>query len=336
MEVFYYPEYNLPMSSITIPAREEHHPNLRPLSILRDLPAVADLIEQCFSSTMDSEGRRYVQDMRRAGNDNSFLKWANRVAESTSLPLTGYIWEEGHHIIGNVSLVPFKRNKHRLYLIANVAVHPDHRRRGIARALTVRAMQHAHEKNVGDIWLHVRADNAEAIHLYETLGFVERARRTNWQAVTDSNAQKLDTDIAITNRHPNFWRTQLNWLSRLYPDEISWHANWNFSTLKPGLLNWLYLMFVDINVRQWAATRKDNLLATLSWIPTGRGEGLFAATGERSDPEALTALLLQARRDLYHSYPHVSFEFPAGLFDDAIQAAGFKAQRTLIWMQATS
>ena len=324
------------MSSITVPARADNHPNLRPMSILRDLPAVADLIEQCFSSTMDSDGRRYVQDMRRAGNDNSFLKWANRVAESTSLPLTGYVWEEGHHIVGNVSLVPFRQNKHRLYLIANVATHPDYRRQGIARALTLRAMQHAHEKKVNDIWLHVRADNPEAIHLYETLGFVERARRTAWQAYTDANTSQVETDIAITNRYPRFWATQLKWLSRLYPDALSWHMNWSFSSLKPGLFNWLYLMFLDVNVRQWAATRKDDLLATLSWIPTGRGESLFAATGERSDPEALRALLTQARRDLSRSYPHISLEFPAGLFDDAIQAAGFKALRTLIWMQATS
>jgi ribosomal protein S18 acetylase RimI-like enzyme len=323
------------MSSITIPAREEHHPYMRPLSILRDLPAVADLIETCFSATMDSDGRRYVQDMRRAGNDNSFLKWANRVAETTSLPLTGYIWEQDHRIVGNVSLVPFKRNKHRLYLIANVAVHPDYRRRGIARILTERAMQHAREKNVQDIWLHVRADNPEAIHLYETLGFQERTRRTNWQASTDPRLDKLETDIAITSRQPRFWLTQNKWLSRLYPDALGWHANWNFSTLKPGFLNWMYLIFIDVNVRQWAATRKDSLLATLSWIPNGRGDGLFAAAGERSDPEALTALLLHARRDMHYSYPHIALEFPAGLFDDAIQAAGFKSLRTLIWMQAT-
>jgi len=314
---------------------------MRPLSIFRDLPAVADLIEQCFSATMDSEGRRYIQDMRRASGDNSFLKWANRVADTTSLPLTGFIWEEGNRIVGNVSVVPFKRHKHRLYLIANVAVPPDYRRRGIARTLTLRAMQHAHQKNVNDLWLHVRADNPEAIRLYETLGFKERARRTQWSAATDANLERIKTDIAITNRHPRFWQTQLNWLSRLYPDEMGWHANWNLSTLKPGLINWLYLMFIDLNIRQWAAVRPssnsgDNLLATLSWIPNGRGEGLFAAAGERSDPEALTALLIQARRDLYRAHPNVLFDFPAGLFDEAITAAGFKIRRTLIWMQATS
>lgn len=329
------------MSSITIPARGESHPHLRPLSILRDLPAVADLIELCFSSTMDTDGRRYVQDMRRAGNDNSFVKWANRAAETTSLPLTGYIWEESGRIVGNTSLVPFRHNKERIYLIANVAVDPSYRRKGIARALTERAMQHAREKKVNNIWLHVRDDNPDAIALYAKLGFIERARRTSWQAVTDLYAQQINTDISITGRHPNFWPTQLNWLSRLYPSALSWHRDWNINSLRPGFWNWFYLMFMDVNIRQWAAVRPSagsgaDLQATLSWIPTGRGESLFAAAGERSAPEALTALLIQARREIYQQYPNIALEFPAGQFDDAITAAGFKPLRTLIWMQATS
>lgn len=323
------------MASFTISARAEQHANLRPLSILRDLPAVADLIEMCFSNTMDNEGKRYVQDMRRAGKDNSFLRWANRAAESTSLPLTGYIWEENGKIIGNASLVPFRNRKHRVYLIANVAVHPDHRRNGIARALTERAMRHAHEKKVSNIWLHVRDDNPGAIELYAKLGFVERARRTSWQAVTDSYAPTLKTDIAITNRHPRDWQTQLNWLSRLYPDLLAWHRNWTFASLRPGLWNWLYLLFVDMNVRQWTAVRNDHMEAALAWIPDGRGESLYPAISDRSDPEALTALLLQARRDLSPFYPRISLEFPSTEFDGAILAAGFKSLRTLIWMQAT-
>lgn len=322
------------MATITLPARLDQRPNLRPLNILRDLPPVADLIEQCFSSTMDSDGRRYIQDMRRAGDDNSFIKWASRVADSTSLPLTGYIWEENNRIVANVSLVPFRRHKQRVYLIANVAVHPDYRRRGIARALTERALLHAREKKINEIWLNVRADNSEAIRLYKNLGFVERARRTHWQAATDSHLEKADTRIAVTNRIPRFWGTQIEWLSRLYPDRLAWHANWNFSTLKPGLLNWLYRVFIDINVRQWAATKNDSLLATLSWIPTGRGESLFAGIGERSDPEALTLLLQQARRDLHSYSSNISMDFPVSEFDPAIEAAGFKAQRTLLWMQA--
>ena len=333
-----------PMSSITIPARANAHPHLRPLNILRDLPAVADLIETCFSSTMDNDGKRYVQDMRRAGSDNSFTRWANRAADTTSLPLSGYVWEENGRVVGNASLIPFRHNKQRIYLIANIATHPDHRRKGIARALTERAMQHAHEKKVNNIWLHVREDNPGAIDLYTKLGFIERARRTSWQAGTDSHAPTLQTDIVITSRQPNDWQTQLGWLSRLYPNLLSWHRNWTFSALRPGFWNWLYLFFVDMNIRQWAAIRRDNpstgtgtkMEAALAWIPYGRGESLFAATGEQSDPDALTALLLQARRELFHIYPQIALEFPAGEFDNAIKAAGFKSLRTLIWMQATS
>ena len=131
------------MASIPLTARAEAHPHLRALNILRDLPAVADLIELCFSNTMDSEGQRYVQDMRRAGRDDSFLRWATKMTETTSLPLTGYIWEENGKIVGNASLVPFRRKNERIYLIANVATHPDFRRRGIARALTERAYAEA-------------------------------------------------------------------------------------------------------------------------------------------------------------------------------------------------
>ena len=322
------------MASITLPARAEHHPNIRPLSVLRDLPSVADLIEQCFATTMDGDGKRYVQDMRRAGSDNSFLQWAKRAADSTSLPLTGYVWEENQRIVGNVSLIPFKHDKHRLYLIANVATHPDYRRRGIARALTQRAMQHSRERKIDDIWLNVRADNPGAIQLYENLGFTERARRTNWQAMTDSRLETLKTDIAVTNRNPRHWATQLEWLTRLHPDEIAWHSKWNFSALKPGFLNWLYLVFIDMNVRQWAAVRGETLHATLSWIPTGRGEALFAGINHGSSPEALTLLLQQARRELHSSYSTINMEFPVSPWDEAIQAAGFKPLRTLLWMKA--
>jgi len=321
------------MASITLPTPTQH-PNLRPLNILRDLPSVADLIEQCFSDTMDSEGRRYVQDMRRAGNDNSFIKWANRVSDSTSLPLTGYIWEENNQIVGNISVVPFRHLGKKLYLIANVAVHPNHRRKGIARALTERALTHIREKNIKDVWLHVRADNPEAILLYTKLGFTEYARRTTWQTIP-GQYEITNQDIQITKRHPNFWQTQLNWLLRFYPDILGWHQNWNFNLLRPGFLNWLYLLLTDVNIRQWVAVKNNKLQATLSWIPHGREESLFIGTSERSDPEALTSLLIYARRELLHYYPKLSLEFPISDFDSAIQAAGFKQIRTLIWMHAT-
>ena len=322
------------MSSITIPVKANDHPHIRPLNVLRDLPAVADLIELCFSSTMDNDGQRYLSDMRRASHDDSFLSWASHMAETASMPLMGYVWEQDGRIVGNASLIPFRDRGKRIFLVANVATHPDFRRRGIGRALTERSMKQARSKNASAIWLHVRDDNPGAIQLYEGLGFKEIVRRTTWYAIPDHFVEMSKTDIQIVARQPRFWPQQQDWLRRLYPDSMNWYHTWNFNALKPGLWNWVYLLFLDFNIKQWAAVRKDQLLATLTWMPQGgRSESLFAGVGETSSGEALTQLLIQARRSLAN-HSSLTLDYPAGEMTDAIHAAGFRIRRTLLWMRA--
>jgi ribosomal protein S18 acetylase RimI-like enzyme len=327
------------MASITVPAKANDHPYVRSLNVLRDLPHVADLIELCFSSMMDNDGQRYVNDMRRAGRDDGFLRWANHMTETTSLPLTGYVWEENNKIIGNASLIPFRDRGKRIYLIANVATHPDHRRRGIAHILTQRAMEHARKKNAVAIWLHVRDDNPGAIQLYADLGFQEVARRTTWQANPDPHLLKPYSGVQIIPRHPRFWPLQQDWLRHLYPEALNWYAPLNFNALQPGFWNWLYLLFMDFDFKQWVAVSNtgDTLLATLTWMPGGgRTESIYAATGQaESDAsvEALTQILIHARRSL-SNHATLSLEYPADEMTEAIAAAGFKPRRTLIWMKA--
>lgn len=62
----------------------------------------------------------------------------------------------------------------------NVAVHPDYRRRGIARELVMGLVAALGEKGVHSLALEVRASNAPAIALYEQLGFTQVGRRPNY------------------------------------------------------------------------------------------------------------------------------------------------------------
>jgi ribosomal protein S18 acetylase RimI-like enzyme len=322
------------MSSITVPVKTKDHPQLRPLNVLRDLSAVADLIELCFSPTMDNDGQRYLSDMRRSSRDDSFLHWASRVSETASMPLMGYVWEEEGRIIGNASLIPFRDRGRRVYLIANVATHPDYRRRGIGRALTERVMKQARDKHAAAIWLHVRDDNPGAIKLYQELGFREVARRTTWQGNPEPRLSLPNTGIQIIPRYTRFWTLQQDWLHRLYPKDLSWYQSWNTNALRPGLWNWFYLLFIDFNVKQWAAVRDDELLATLAWMPHGgRAESLYAATGPgKEGSEALTSLLIHARRSITYP-PYLTLDYPTDEMTDAILAAGFQPRRTLLWMR---
>ena len=335
------------MSSISIPVKASEHPQMRAMNVFRDLPAVADLIEICFSSTMDHDGQRYIADMRRASHDDGFLRWATHMTETASLPLTGFVWEEDNKIVGNASLIPFRDKGRRIYLIANIAVHPDHRRRGIARALTRRAMQYGWGKKASALWLHVRDDNPGAIQLYADLGFHEIARRTNWTAKPDTHILRPFTDIQIVQRQSHFWPQQRDWLRRLTPDVLGWYHNFNINSLRPGFINWLYLMIIDVNVRQWAAVRDGQLLATLSWAPNGgRSESILAATppvlsgvtsevrnADEAHTDALIHLLLHARKVLTN-LSTLSLDYPSDEMRDAFTAAGFTERRTLLWMRA--
>jgi ribosomal-protein-alanine N-acetyltransferase len=64
--------------------------------------------------------------------------------------------------------------------ITTVAVAPDHRRNGIGRGLMLELLRIAHERHMACSTLEVRAGNEPAISLYQSLGYVETARRKSY------------------------------------------------------------------------------------------------------------------------------------------------------------
>lgn len=308
-------------------------PQLRPLNIWRDLPAVADLVEHCFGAAMDAEGREHIQRMREAARDQGFLRWASRAVETASLPLSGYVWEENGEIVGNVSVIPYRYRGQRIYLLANIAVREDYRRRGIGRALTLAGVQLARQRKADAIWLQVRAENMGAIALYESLGFREQARRTSWQATPDRQACADGLGVTILPRTARLWREQEAWLQRLYPEQLAWYQPFPWLSLRPGFWPGFYRFLLDSEVRQWAGYLQGCFAAALAWQEGyGRSDHLWAAIPPQGGERALTALLLHARRSLAWR-KSLTLDFPADVADEAIQAAGFHARRTLLWMR---
>ncbi len=61
--------------------------------------------------------------------------------------------------------------------ITNIAVHPDHRRRGQGAAIVRALLRHAKDCRLESVSLEVRASNAAAIALYREAGFAEAGRR---------------------------------------------------------------------------------------------------------------------------------------------------------------
>jgi ribosomal protein S18 acetylase RimI-like enzyme len=80
-----------------------------------------------------------------------------------------------------------------------VAVHPGHRRRGIARRLLASLMGEARRCGLREARLELATDNEEALSLYTGLGFVVVGRRARYYPdgsdalLLSWNAERSDT-----------------------------------------------------------------------------------------------------------------------------------------------
>lgn len=112
----------------------------------------------------------------------------NRVAHCTVIRVgrrvAGYLclWEIGHEVH-----------------ITNLAVHPEFRRRGVARALLAAMLDGARRRGVELIFLEVRPTNAEAIGLYGSLGFQVIGRRKGYYFDTGEDALVMEAKLATAD-----------------------------------------------------------------------------------------------------------------------------------------
>lgn len=80
--------------------------------------------------------------------------------------------------------------------IQNIAVHPGHRRRGIARLLMRRALDDGRSRGAVTAQLEVRASNREARRLYASLGFHETGERKDYYSHPREKAVLLQTSLS--------------------------------------------------------------------------------------------------------------------------------------------
>jgi ribosomal protein S18 acetylase RimI-like enzyme len=146
---------------------------LRPFNPLLDLHPTTELIELAFGEALDPLSREALSEMRALAWLLGPLFW---LLSAMRMPLAdtfgGFVWMEKGRIVGNVT-VHRRYSEKKGWFISNLAVHPDYRRRGIARGLVSAGVQMAQQKGARRISLEMRTDNFAARRLYAELGFTE-------------------------------------------------------------------------------------------------------------------------------------------------------------------
>jgi ribosomal protein S18 acetylase RimI-like enzyme len=319
------------LSSINL---NSHH--IRKMNMATDLDKVADLIEMCFPIHKDPDGQSYIREMRQASREMRMLGWLSRLAEFDNLKAAGFVWDQEGQIIGNLSLIPFREKGRRIHLIANVAVHPNFRRKGIARALTERALSYLKRQNDPYVWLQVKEDNPGAVNLYREVGFVDQVTRTTWRIRPfERQPEKLlqPSGLKVRNRVSSDWHLQQSWLKIAYPEKIRWNLGVDFNRFEPGFVQGLSNFLEGIHIKHWQVELDGRCCGFISWQKTSSfANNLWLAFSPEDEREVLPGALEAVIRLCTPNHP-LSIDYPKARQQSIFERIGFSHFRTLIWMK---
>lgn len=250
---------------------------LRPVNLRTDLAPLADLIELVFADSMDQNGRAAIREMRylsRVGMGIGLLPGMNDLVQGISL---GYVWVVDGRLIGNVSIYPARwpYAPGSTWIIANVGVHPDYQRQGIATRLMRASMEMIRSRGGQTAILQVDATNDAAHHIYQRLGFVEERAWTAWRRNHAVRPPPAPTDPTpfISRRRREEWQAEYLLAQRLRPAEkggLGWLRPLNPALFKKNILQQISdLLSVRSQERLVIRAEEPYRLLASMWVETG-------------------------------------------------------------------
>jgi ribosomal protein S18 acetylase RimI-like enzyme len=306
------------------------HTGLRPIDPRRDMRQVATLIETAFGENLDRAGRRMLRWMRTLGRAG----WVGWLLGYWLLPPAarprGFVWERDGRIVGNASLLPVEGYPGR-WVLANVAVHPDFRRQGIARSLVQESLEWMERRTHRTLLLQVSHENKGARKLYTDLRFETLITRTVWVRSSREPAPQVPMFKTVRRREPSEWRRQWDLAKRLHPEGVIWPFPTVASLFRPrgpslwwgwdNRRHWLWeesgRLLGSLTARQSMDVRLWDVILVVEPEAWGRVEvGLLG--------RALASPLLHRRL--------ARLEYPADVAVDVLRSLGFEPRRTLTWM----
>ncbi len=239
------------MASLSI-SQPDATEGIRPVNLRTDLAPLADLIELVFADTMDSGGRSALREMRYLSRMGAGLNVLARMNEMVVGVSMGFVWEAAGQLVGNVSVygANWPTDLGSVWIIANVGVHPDYQRRGIARQLMHTTLDMIQQRGGTTAILQVDADNANARRLYRSLGFIEERSWTTWRRRSSSRvpAPLQENNLYIRHRRRSEWQEEMALAERIRPQRyggLGWlrpfHKTYFQKTFLQNLMAWVNL-----------------------------------------------------------------------------------------------
>ncbi len=314
---------------------------LQPVDLSRHLGGIADLIELCFGAELDASGRGLIREMQFLSHTGPAARVLQTLLLGQQPWNLGFVWVEDGRVVGSVSTQPAAARA-KSWLVANVAVHPDFRRHGIALALMRATLDLVRGQGGLEAILQVDDDNLAAVALYRQLGFARVTTRTNWVRAGYSTPPAFEASrFDVRLRGPSEWADQLALAGLVRPEGLEWAQPLSASSFRLGLRKTIEQFFSGRTDEHWVVTDPDAAagapLAGSLIVSGGAADGdrLVLLVHSRYRGQLERPLLVRALRRLGNRPWPVRMEYDA---DDEIAAAvladlGFQSRRVLRWMR---
>ncbi|NHJ48451.1 MAG: GNAT family N-acetyltransferase [Asgard group archaeon] len=142
---------------------------MRPINIKKDYDELVPFYDQIFEKELSAKGvsvRLFLDDFRRM---MPFFKVIGIFSKNFRHTFDGFVYENEEGKIVSTVNVGYSGN---YWEIAMVATHPEHRRKGLAKKLIVKSLEHAKTHNAKQCVLEVLEQNDPAYNLYKKMGFI--------------------------------------------------------------------------------------------------------------------------------------------------------------------
>ncbi len=258
---------NLPSEQASV--REQSH--VRPMHVRQDARQVIALLELVFNQHLRGAGHHTISP---GFSLKDFINGREQI-------VPGFVYSIDKRIVGNVSLLESRVPGR--YLVANVAVHPDFRRRGIARKMMVEVVRYIKNRGGHQIALQVETENESAYKLYQELGFEKvgevRDWRMNWYAL-----KTVASRPPISRSRPDdYGEFQLRPLrpedakqaflldKSIFPKALNWPDPPQPNYYKRGLKRSIQWFFSGSNHEIWVAENQSKQVVGLGIIENDFG-----------------------------------------------------------------